>query len=272
MYGSNPGRTRTTPHRVAAAAPRRAQGKAKSTGKRLYAPRKASYQRVQRNYFKEELIPARRTIKLEYATPINGFTSSGANPTVSYRFFLNNIYEPYQAITTNVTPSVGVKANSVQEYDSLKAMYNKYIVYGAKVDLAISTVSAYPLHVGINASQDTLWIPANGLVFPSDVISRDQVYSKIVAGGSGQTGITRMSKYFDIAKCRGLWKQSPDDYRYDTANEVAMDSTTTPGSTWLNIFWGPTSDASLGFTVDGFVKITYYLVAFDKKNEVDQAS
>jgi len=151
-------------------------------------------------------------------------------------------------------------------------MYNKYIVYGAKVDFAASTVSAFPLHVGMSASQDTLWIPANGAVYPSDVVSRDQVYSKIVAGGSGQTGLTRLSKYYDIAKCRGLWKQSPDAYRFGPANEVAMESPTTPGSTWLNIFWGPTSDASVGFTVDGFLKITFYLVAFDKKNETDQAS
>lgn len=226
--------------------------------------------KITRNYFKEELIPARRTIKLEYATPVNGFTSSGANPTVSYRFFLNNIYEPYQAVTTNVTPTVGVKANAVQEYNSLKAMYNKYIVYGAKVDFAVSTVSAFPLHVGMNASMDTTWIAVNGSSIPSDVISRDNVYSKIVAGGSGQTGMTRLSRYFDIAKCRGLWQSNAADYKYDTANEVAMDSTTTPGSVWLNLFWGPTSDASVGFTVDGYVKITYYLVAFDKKNETDQ--
>lgn len=226
--------------------------------------------RITRNYFKEELIPARRTIKLEYATPVNGFTTTGANPTVCFRFFLNNIYEPYQAITTNVTPSVGVKANAVQEYNSLKAMYNKYVVYGAKVDFQLTTVSAYPLHVGMNASQDTLWIPANGSAIPSDVVSRDHVTSKILVGGSGQTGTVKFSKYFDIAKCRGLWTSRPEDYKFDPANEVAMDSTTTPGSTWLNLFWGPTSDASLGFTVDGFVKIQYYLVAFDKKNETDQ--
>jgi len=270
MYGVK-SRKSNAPRRITSSAPQRAQRKAVTTSKRAYAPRKAYNQSITRNYFKEELIPARRTIKLEYATPVNGFTTSGANPTVSFRFFLNNIYEPYQAVTTNVTPSVGVKANSVQEYTSLKAMYNKYIVYGAKVEFQLTTVSAYPLHVGMNASQDTLWIPANGSAIPSDVISRDYVDSKILVGGSGQTGTVKFSKYYDIAKCRGLWQRNAQDYRYDTANEVAMDSTTTPGSTWLNLFWGPTSDASLGFTVDGFVKIQYYLVAFDKKNETDQA-
>lgn len=234
--------------------------------------------RIMRNVlsrFKGEFVQARRTLKLEYCTPINGETSTAQGtgaPTAFLRFLLNNIYRPYSAISTNLTPVVGVKNNSVQEYDAVEAYYNKYIVYGAKVEFKLTNLGSRPLIAGMVASCDTSNIAVAH--YPSDIASRDYVYSKTIAPGILGAGTSqaqqRFTKYYDIAKIRGI-KDYGKSYRCDDVNGVVFDSTTTPGSIWLNVFWGGQCDAvQQGYDVDGMIKITYYLVAYDKKNETDQ--
>lgn len=221
--------------------------------------------------FFRELVPNRRTVQLEYATPISGLASASTYPTnisVGWRFFLNNIYRPYGATIGSITPIIGVKNNSVQEYASLAAMYNKYVVYAAIVELQFHNLGAYALRVSMWPSQDTGAFTSTTI--PSDIASRDEVMSRVVPPGAlGGAPVITFRQRYSIPRERGL-TNPVRDYQFDSANEVAMGSTTTPGSTWLNIACGGLSDSNQGYSIDGFIKITYELVAFDKINETDQ--
>ncbi len=223
--------------------------------------------------FFRELVPPRRTIQLEYATPISGLASATTYPTnisIGWRFLGNNIYRPYAATIGTLTPIIGVKNNSVQEYTSLAAQYNKYIVYKVTAELQVSNLGAYAVRVSLWPTQDTGSFTSTTI--PSDIASRDEVLSKIAPPGAlGGAAIITMKRSFNVARERGL-QQSVKDYQFDTANEVAMGSSTTPGSLWLNVAVGGLSDSNQGYSIDGFIKLTYELVAFDKVNETDQAS
>lgn len=174
-------------------------------------------------------IPNAVIMKHKYSDNFGAPISSTINTAI---FHLNSLYDPYQT-------GVG---HQPYYFDQLAALYNKYTVFGVKVDLVASCGGANTqCMIGMKAQRDT-----TALVNIGDLAERPGAKWTILNSQGPQK---RLSKYFNLAQLFGVSKKAiSNDGEYSAASSASptklyylnISAQHPDGATATNIFYNVT--------------------------------
>lgn len=190
-------------------------------------------------------LPKQIFLKMRYATMSEVNVAPGATSNIFYR--LNSIYDPEEA----------VGGGQPYYYDQYLPMYNRYRVYGCKVEVTISCSSAsanlfHPMAM-ISAFADTT--PAWTTLIAASC-AKHTVLRRIVPGQQ----IVRMTKYYSLPLLAGVSKSE-----YNTSQVYQAEMTADPTRRMTTVVQFENNDGSATVTLTQYVRLTYYVKLFDLK-------
>lgn len=244
-----------------------------TNGKRRYNSKKSANKRTApkrgskpRRKHDEEMFPTYKTFKLEYSTPLYASvpTSQSTGYAAGCQILANCIYNPIGSSSHFGYGQSAAAQRSVQEYDTIKAVYNKYAVTGCKVEYKVTNLTTAPLVAMLQAGNDQGMIGSTSAGPPSLVCSRDYVSSRVFNIYKNAT----ITRYINIKKIISSKNGSLSGLDYLNS----FDTRSVNFSVWCDIAVGRLDDTNLGFDYSGSVKLTFYGYACDKKKETDQTT
>lgn len=197
--------------------------------------------------------PRTKVCKMRYCAVIPNFANNTGQPAGNYQFRLNSLFDP------NYT-NVGAGHPNIQPmyYDQVTAVYQKYVVWGAKVTVWFGAGSAnIPVEVLIRPTLDPS--EPSGSLGASFVDEESRPMSKKTIMNDSRG--TMLKAYYDIGKVIGVSKQTilKDDLYQ------AVYNTNPTNVVYLNIMMHNMTDATTSNNVPLNVRIDYYCKFFNPK-------
>lgn len=197
--------------------------------------------------------PRTKICKMRFAAVIPDFTNATSNPAGLYQMRLNSLFDPNYTSTTGGHPNI-----QPMYYDQVTAVYQKYVVFGAKVNVWFGAGSAnIPVEVLIRPTLDPG--TPTGLLGSSfvDEESRPMSKKRIMNDSKG----THIKAYYDIGKVLGVSKNTilTDDLYQ------ALSTGNPTNVVYLNIMMHNMTDATTSNNVPLNIRIDYYVKFFNPK-------
>lgn len=161
----------------------------------------------------------------------------------------------YEVISGNNMTSSGMTGQPYL-FDQWMALYNRYLVYGAKLTVIFCNTSA--------AQAVNVWLGA----FPSGTVvgtpellwSMPYVRSAVLAQ-EGSARPKTLGMYQTARKVLGLRRLGTDLYKY------TGDATAGPDEEWKFHVYGQATDEATGVTIRVIYKIKYYVMLHERKQQ-----
>ena len=207
-----------------------------------YGKKKAKYQKAVITRMKGAGFSDTLFVKLNYVESLN---LSNGTPRIQYAFRGNSLFDPdYTAA-----------GHQPMYFDQYAAIYNSYRVVGSAIK--VNCINAQ----GLSACYFIMFPNTEVATLTSIPLALEQARAATanilpIAGGGPAA---RFKQYCSTRKACGLMKgESYDD-------SLAATTGNNPTQIWYwNLFW-ETSDSASNVTINGIVKLTYYVQFFDKK-------
>lgn len=190
-------------------------------------------------------LPKSVFLKMRYATMNEVNIAPAATSSVYFR--LNSIYDPEEI----------VGGGQPYYYDQYAPMYNRYRVYGCKVEATFSCSSAssnlfHPMAM-VSAFADSL--PSWSTLITASC-AKNTTLRRIIPGQQ----IVRISKYYNLPALAGVSKSE-----YNTSQVYQAEMTADPVRRLTTVLQCENNDGSATVTLTQYVRLTYYVKLFDLK-------
>jgi len=188
------------------------------------------------------ILPDQMMVKLTYSSTHTLTSTSGSLAT--YQFRQNSVYDP--DFTGTGHQPLG--------YDEYANLYDRYVVYGTKVSIAVSGVTTgVPGILSLRGSPNST-LPASSI---TQAIESPRVRWKLIGNLEG-VNVNAVSAYYTTKALAGVSSLGQErDYRSSV--------TTNPSEVnYINVCWQSANEASTS-ACNIIVKIVYYVKFFDRK-------
>lgn len=182
-------------------------------------------------------------------------TTGFLNNSVENTFNLNALYDP---------DATGV-GQTVKGYSNMKALYDSYIIMGAKFYVSFSNPPNDGWRVGYSLNQDTTTV--------SKSVQQLLAMSKTYMHGLNNTGSQRYA-FKGYVKPWANQRRCLDKRQYlsDTDNWGSLAGNTAPSNNlYLRVFATQDQSATAVGSIDVAVKIIYYVRFFNRKELVQES-
>lgn len=133
-----------------------------------------------------DLVPRMR-LKMAYSDVYRAHAPGTAGD--QHIYYINNIYDP------DLTSATG---SSATLHDAMATLYNRYKVYGAKIDVSVRNTTTAPVIAGLIIGDTN----TAGMIEP-DKIRRSAHSSAILGGNSSDNNTAKFSAYVNFKKMIG---------------------------------------------------------------------
>lgn len=198
------------------------------------------------DYNKTDPLPPHKFCKLIYGERYDFATGAGGTYATEQVMRLNSLYDP------DFTGA----GHQPRYFDQMAAMYRKYIVYGALIELTFTDPSADGIEVAalIQPSAESLSMTGKSVGYFNEM-------PQAVVRPLNNTGnqLTKIRQYLPLHILDGISKvrlMNDPNYSATTTDNPAL-------SPWLRFSVGSYSGTS-GVTVRAQLKITYYCKLYDR--------